>query len=555
MLKELTIDNFALIEHLELEFSSGLNVLTGETGAGKSIIIDAVGLLLGQRAKQEYIRQGAKKAVVSGLFAVHDKPAVRSLLAEMGLPEDEEGNLVLSRQITASGNNTCRVNGQPVTLAMYQKFGSLLVDIHGQHDHQSLLSKDMQRQLLDEYCGSEADKLKAKLRDLYHDWQQTERQLQDLLRNAEEIAREEDYYKFQLEEIDKAGLTPGEEEELEREKQRLDGAETLATGADKIRVLLYDGGPGELSAYDAISQAINELQRMLHYDKELQPLVESLEQALYQVEECAGEVRRYADGLSFDPQRIDQVESRLHLLRQLKRKYGSTVADILAYRDQIAASLEELSHREENQEQLQQAIARLKKQYYEYAGQLTEVRRQGARKLIDRLSGLWKDLAMEATRFYVAIREVSPQPHGKDEVEFLISPNPGEDLKSLAKIASGGELSRVMLALKTVLAELDLIPTMIFDEIDTGIGGETIRKVAEKLATIAEHRQVLCVTHSAAIAAKAHRHFAISKEVVGGRTVTYCKPLEPEQRVRELARMLGGTNQVAIEHAKELLKA
>ena len=555
MLKQLTINNFALIEHLELEFSSGLNVLTGETGAGKSIIIDAVGLLLGQRARQEYIRKGSKKAEVSGLFEINNRTQVKDLLQSMGLPL-ANGEILLARQVSLSGNNTCRVNGQPVTLGMYQKFGEFLIDIHGQHDHQSLLFGDKQRELLDNFCGFDLKNLKISVENLFTKWREVKKKLLTLEHKAQEMAREEGYLKFQLEEIEKAALTPGEEEELEREKQRLNGVETLASGSEKIRNLLYDASSSEIavSAYDAISQSLNEVETMVKYDEDLKKVAEFLQQAQYQVEEAISQLRYYSEDLYFDPERLDQVESRLHLIIQLKRKYGSSVEDVLAYRDQAAASLEELSNQLENQDQLKEEIDKLEENYYQAAELLTEQRKVGAERLIGLLADTWKDLAMAATQFQIDFNKAAPDIHGQDEIEFLISPNPGEELKPLAKIASGGELSRVMLALKTALAEIDQVPTMIFDEIDTGIGGKTIVKVAEKLSMIASHRQVLCVTHSAVIAAQATRHFAISKKVSGERTMTTVATLDYDRRVDEVARMLGGFKQITVQHAKKLLE-
>lgn len=355
-------------------------------------------------------------------------------------------------------------------------------------------------------------------------------------------------------EIDKAQLSPGEEEELEAARRRLDGAEILLGSVEKVRALLYGNGAAKESAYDSVSQALADIRTMLKYDDSVTPMAETLEQMLYQIEECAAELRHYGEGMTLDPKQVEETENRLQLIRQLKRKYGGSIKEILAFRQEAAASLEELQFKNENKDFLRREAGNMEQHYTKLAQKISDLRHQGGETLAKHLGALWEDLGMEDTKFRVQIDQVLPGPDGRDTIEFIISPNPGEELKPLARIASGGEMSRIMLALKTVLAEIDQVPTLIFDEIDAGIGGETIGRVAEKLAAIGKHRQVLCVTHSPRIAAKARKHFAIKKQIASGRTITNISALKEEQRIAELTRMLGGNDLLTTQHAKNLLK-
>ncbi len=553
MLSALRIENFALIERLELELMPGLNVLTGETGAGKSIIIDAVSLLLGGRGSQEFIRSGSERALVEGLFVLPADTPLIEKLASLGY-ELEEGSLLLSRELAVSGRNLCRIQGRVAPLNLYKEIGVLLVDIHGQHDYQSLLRPENHLSLLDS-MSEETKPLLLRVREKAASVIDIRQKISQLASDDRDTARREDMLKFQIAEIAGARLESGEEEELVQERQKLVNAEKLALLSGGAYEKLFTGSERQQSALDLTGAVLAHLKELAGIDAAMFRVLEGVESAYYQLEEAAAELRLYQESLVFDPRRLDQVDERLTLIKSLKRKYGSSIAEIKAYYAEAAAELEQLSRQEDMLQEYQKLLEREEQDYRSEADGLSLARRKVAAWLEQDVTEELTDLQMPGTKFKVEFEvrdKVSKS--GRDIAEFAFSPNPGEPLKALAKTASGGELSRVILALKTILANIDPVPTLIFDEVDSGVGGQAVRKVAEKLARIGQTRQVLCITHSPHVASFGARHFFISKEVLSGRTVTRVKTLGHEERQRELARMLGGESKATMEHAAEMLR-
>lgn len=558
MLVQLHIENIALINQLDLRPGKGLNVLTGETGAGKSIVIDAVNLVLGGRASGELIRDGADKAIVEALFSVDGQPRPAEKLAELGFPQEEDGSLLLTREIARSGKNICRVNGRTATLSMFREVGNCLVDIYGQHEHQSLTHSERHMQLLDQMGDPAFQERRRKAADLYGQWREVTRRLTELKTREKDYLRQMDLLGFQLAEIDEAGLHCGEEEELQQTRQVLAGAEKLSQWSAEAYGLLKEGSGRGGSVLELLAEAVRNLRQISGVDASVAELAEMAADAFYRLEEAANDVRDYRDGLEFDPGRLEQVESRLAEIGQLKRKYGDSIAEILAYREQAAAQRSELDLDAETIEQLSFQAEELREQGEALSGEISEDRAQLAQRFTAEIQRELRELGMPQVRFAVDFRKLDRwTASGLEEAEFLISPNPGEVLKPLAKIASGGEMSRIMLAFKTVISGVDAMPTLIFDEIDAGIGGRAALAVGEKLALVGRDRQVICVTHSPQVSSFAGTHFLIEKTVNGGRTATGLTLLDRQGKVKELARMLGGQKitDTVLKHAEEMLNA
>ncbi|MHB9058126.1 MAG: DNA repair protein RecN [Bacillota bacterium] len=569
MLLELSIENFALIEKLRLEFGPGLNVLTGETGAGKSIIIDAVEMVLGGRASAEVVRMGADRALIEALFEAGDGPA-RTAADEVGAPV-EDGTLILVRELPAGGRSTNRLNGRLATAQMVKEVAQYLVDLHGQHEHQSLLRPERHIDLLDSFGGAGLTALRDQVAAQHQEWRRLLRELAGFVGDEKDKARRQDILQFQWQEIDGAKLGPTEEEDLDAERRVLAAAEKLFQTAAEAYAVLYEGEDrGGDPVVDRLAKVLSPLEEAAGIDRNLRPLFEAIEAARFQIEEAAREIGRYRDGVEFNPARLDETERRLDLIGQLKRKYGNTVAEVLKYRDEVAAELERLDNAEGHIARLREDIAKARAELGRLCEKLGQIRRQVAQDLEGAVGEELAGLGMERTIFRVQFAE-SEDPDGvpaggrtlvagakgTDEVEFLFSANPGEPPRPLARIISGGEMARVMLALKAILARVDQVPTLIFDEIDAGVGGLAAHSVADKLARLGQVRQVLCVTHLAQIAAVADRHFAITKTVQGDRTTTAVRRLDGQERVDEITRMLGGTadSRATREHALELLAA
>lgn len=555
MLAQIHITDFALIEDLSIELGNGFNVLTGETGAGKSIIIDAITAVLGERASSDLVRTGADRATVDAAFDLSDSPKALEKAAELGL-DVEDGVLLLSREIAAGGKSQCRINGRISTLAMLRELTSGLIDVHGQHEHQSLLAADGHLDILDQWCGPDALDLRAKVSELYARLRSLNSELERLRSDERERARLLDLYEFQKAEIEAAKLAPGEDEELQSEKIRLANAEKLYEQASEVHEAL-SGAAREGGAVDMLSAAFTELRAMAALDGSLGPVLQDAETALYAAQQVQDAVRRYRDDIEFNPSRLETVEERLDLIRTLKRKYGDTIEEIVAYGEDVGRKTDDLTHSEERATELTQEIERVEDELLGVARRLSDIRKTCAARFAAAVEAQLAELAMLNTKFDVSFVESAPGVRGIDQVEFVISPNPGEPLKPLAKIASGGEISRVMLALKTVVAGADKVSTLIFDEIDVGIGGMTAQVLGDKLAAVAKEAQVVCVTHLPQIASHADSHFSVEKRVDGGRTIVRIDKVEGDSRVEELSRMLGGAEDstAAIEHAREMLKS
>lgn len=558
VLVEISIRNFALIDNVRLALSPGLNVLTGETGAGKSIIIDAVELALGARASAEVIRTGADRAVVDVVFDIMHNPELGRLLAEMGLGDAADPTLVVSREIPADGRATCRVNGRTVNLSTLRQITERLIDIHGQHEHQSLLKPERHIDLLDSFGGEEAASLRSEVAAAYRTWQGTLDEIRSLAGDERDRARRVDLLRFQAEEIERAKLREGEEEGLQGERRLLANAEKRHEAAARAYACLYAGeGGGPTSAHDQIGRALAALEEIAAVDPSVAPMVETVRQAAFQLDDVSRDIRQYRDAVFFDPGRLAEVEARLDLISQLKRKYGSSEAEILAFGQKAREELQRLENSAELLAELERQAQEQREALVARARGLSDLRRRVAEGLEKAIESSLGDLGMKKTRFVVSFEpEDPPGPRGAEKVEFLFSPNPGEPPKPLSRIASGGEMSRVMLALKAILAETDEISTMIFDEIDTGVGGGAAQAVGEKLAAIALSRQVVCVTHLARVASLADAHHFIVKETANGRTETRVKTLTAEERVEEVARMLAGhpPTPITLAHAKEMLE-
>jgi len=565
MLAELHVSHFAIIDDLQLIFHPGFNVLTGETGAGKSIIIDAIELLLGGKSSQEMVRAGERLARVEGIFELDGQHAerVRTWLQQHELDE-EDGQIILAREVRRGGRSVSRINGRAVSQALLSELGDMLVDIHGQGQHLSLLKVRTHIDLLDEYAGLSSQR--AVVSGLVSELRQVRSELAHLRRSAREIAQRIDLLSYQVQEIDDAGLTPGEEEALESERRRLANAETLMSETAVLATLLSEGDAEAPSALDVLGAALMHLQKLARLDPDLEPLTDQAESLSEGVSDLAREINAYASGLEFDPARLTEVEDRLALIYQLKRKYGDTIADILAFGEQARAELALLSDSETRSGALETREEELLRAIGEESLALSRARRAAAADLARAVEQELEDLRMEGTRFqaelvqhpdpdgcYAGDERLAFDATGIDRVQFLVSANPGEPLRPLAKVASGGETARLMLALKNVLSRADDTPTLIFDEIDQGIGGRVGAVVGQKLLTLARDHQVLCVTHLAQIAAYADKHLQVTKNVVEDRTVSELTVLEGDARAAELAAMMGADSASGRQSAQELL--
>ncbi len=571
MLTELTITNFAIIDELRLRFNPGFNVLTGETGAGKSIIIDAVSLLLGGRADTTFVRAGAEVAQVEGIFRLDDslQAQINPILEREGLEGEASDTLVLGREIRASGRNYCRVNGRTVSLLLLEEVGQPLVDIHGQSEHLSLMRVRAHQHFLDRFGG--LDEQREAVAQEVRKLQAVRKELVSLLRDEQELARRVDQLTYQVEEINAARLKLDEEQALTIERNRLVNAEQLSQLAGEAYTALYEGSDEQLSAVDLLGQATRALAQLRKIDPSLGELEQTAEALAIQVDELARSLRDYRESIEFNPARLAQVEERLSLIYSLKRKYGHSIEEILAFGERAQAELERITHSEERIEALRAEEERLRHTIGEMAAALSGARRAAAEQLAAKVEAQLVDLNMEGARFavdlawsddpdgvYVGERTLACDERGIDRVEFLIAPNVGEGLKPLVKIASGGETSRLMLALKTVLSAADETPTLIFDEIDQGIGGRVGGVVGRKLWGLTQadglRHQVLCVTHLPQIAGYADNHFHVEKDVSGQRTATRVRTLSGDDRVEELAVMLGTPSEGTRRSAQEILQ-
>lgn len=548
MLELLHIENIAIIEAADIEFAPGFNALTGETGAGKSIVIDSLRAVLGQRTSRELIRTGAEKAFVSAAFS----GTAPELTEELGIQPEADGTLLLQREIQTDGKNVCRVNGRPVTVGQLRALGARLLNIHGQHDGQQLLDEEQHIVYLDSFGRVES--LAITYAEKYKNFTDIRRQIGALQMDEAEKARRVDTLQYQIEELRRAKLTPGEEEELTARRGMLRNAEKFldaVAGAD-YALNGDDSGGGALSA---LRQAQDALSGVRHLDDAFGQLYERLGEAYSEVYDIAATVEDKRGELDVSPGELDRVESRMDLLYRLKKKYGATVEDMLDYQARCEAELAQIEDAGDTLARLEQALSKAEKEARQAAQALSDARKAAADRLTAQILTELQQLDMGKIRFAVDFAEKPLDSDGMDAVRFLMSANVGEELRPIHKIASGGELARIMLAMKNVLSEQDHVGTMVFDEVDTGVSGRAAQKVAEKMARISRRKQVLCVTHLPQLAAMADTHFSVEKGERDGRTYTEVRRLDREQRRRELARLTGGSHvsQTMLDGAEELL--
>lgn len=554
MIEQLTINNIAVIDSADIEFGGGFNVLTGETGAGKSIIIDSLNMLKGERASKNIIRSGETKARVSALVTVSDE--ARSEIFEATGIDADDGQIMISREITADGKNNIRVNGTPLTLSMLKLIGDSLITIHGQHDNTSLLSKKTHIVFLDRFLKSEISPLVKQYRELHTAYKETSERLEDLTSTEQDKERRADMLRFQSDEISAANLRDGEEQELLDRKNILSNSQTIVDSVNKAYSMMYDSGDYGQSAYDMLWSGINELEDAADIDRGLGSIHSSLTESGYAIQESLRSLKNYIDNISFDGSELDEIEERLDLLFKLKRKYGNSVSEILEYHEKITSELEGIENADELIKRLGVELKDIEKKRIEAAKALTAARKKAGDKICSLIEKELSELDMSKVRIQTKITPCDYREDGADDVEFLICTNVGEDFKPLAKIASGGELSRVMLAIKSVLSDCETPDTLIFDEVDTGVSGMAAQKLGTKLFDMSAKAQVLCITHLPQIAAMADRHYLIQKNVKDERTVTNVKILDENDRVNELARTLGGATitDITRQNAKELLQ-
>ncbi|MDE6921494.1 MAG: DNA repair protein RecN [Lachnospiraceae bacterium] len=551
MLISLHVKNLALISETEVNFGGGLNILSGETGAGKSIIIGSINLALGARADKDMIRTGADYALVELVFQVTDTTMLQEIKA-LEIPVEEDGVIIIQRKIQPS-RNLFRICGETVTAKQIKALSELLIDIHGQHEHQSLLYKKNHMEILDSFAGEELAAVKEELREKYQLYTQLKRELAAFCADDGAKAKELSLAEFEYQEIEEAGLTAGEDEEIERDYRRMANSRQIVEAADKAYQLT---GNGEQSAADAVGYAVRELRSVEGYDDRAQELADELENIDALLSDFNREIAEYMADMEFDGERFSQMEERLNLLNHLKLKYGSSIQAVLQYQAELGERIDKLRNADVYKEQLETKIAEIQTRLKSLCQKASRIRSKEAAKLEKDMIAALTDLNFLDVKFEIQVRKKEEvASNGYDDVEFMISTNPGEPLKSLGNVASGGELSRIMLAIKTVLASRDRIPTMIFDEIDTGISGKTAWKVSEKLGHLSRSHQIICITHLPQIAAMADDHYKIAKQAVDNKTVTDIVQLNEAETVDELARMLGSDKitETVRENARELI--
>lgn len=549
MLSLLHIENIAVIEQADISFDKGFNVLTGETGAGKSIVIDAISAILGQRAYRDMIRTGANKASVRAVFT---RVPMLSWFAENGVEYDEE--TVIQRDIFMDGKNVCRVNGALVTVAILHKLGVQLINIHGQHDSATLFDEENHLRFLDAFADN--GDLRADYQEKYAAVSALRREIDRMTMDEGEKLRRMETLKYQVAEIEKADLKSGEDEELEQRRKLLQNSEKLSQGLEEAAEALLGGDEND-GAAALLAQAAYSLSRIARYSDDYTAFQERLTDLKYQVQDIADEVRDSLDELCYSADELERIESRLDVIHRLRRKYGADCDEILAYLDKAQKELDEIEFADDRVEQLKKKLAKQEKEAWDAALLLRKNRQEQGKILADKILSELAQLDMPRVQFQCRFRETELGAEGADGVAFYLSANAGEDLKPLSKVASGGELARIMLSMKNVLAEKDAVDTLIFDEVDTGVSGRAAQRIAEKLRSLAKHKQVLCVTHLPQLAALADTHMLIAKSERDGRTFTTVTPLDSQGRVNELARIIGGTNitEITRKSAEEMLLA
>ncbi|MGM0594326.1 MAG: DNA repair protein RecN [Pseudomonadota bacterium] len=551
MLKHLHIQNYTLVEQLEIDFEAGMSVLSGETGAGKSILLDALGLTLGDRAESTVLRPGSRRAEISASFDITALPAVCRWLEERELEMD--GECILRRTISADGRSRGYINGQPSPVQSLRELGEQLVDIHGQHAHQSLHKRENQRHLLDAYAGQTA--LADKVARRYRQWQQLQQEYDTLRQASAERDARQELLRYQVEELEALQLQADELQTLSDEHARLANANQLLEGTQSAIAHLYEGDEQSIAAM--LEQTLSQLQQLREYDSALGESCDMLDSALIQIKEATGDLRHYAEGLDLDPQQLAEVEQRLTVIHDLARKHRVEPEQLSELHQKLEQELQQLDSADSRLAGMETEISQAQQDYQSLAEQLSKGRRNGAKRLAKAVTENMQQLGMAGGRFDIALTplEKGPTAHGLESVELQVSANPGQPLRPLSKVASGGELSRINLAIQVITAGQEGIPTLIFDEVDVGVGGGVAEMVGRQLRRLGESRQVLCVTHQPQVAAQGHHHFRISKQSRKGETRTQVVPIDAEVRVEEVARMSGGVKitEQTLEHARELI--
>ncbi|EOA2659369.1 DNA repair protein RecN [Listeria monocytogenes] len=554
MLQEMTIKNFAIIESLSLTFQEGMTVLTGETGAGKSIIIDALGLLVGGRGSADFIRHGEERLELQGLFALaEDNLACRNALIENGIDASDD-MVVLERSLFRSGKNSCRINGKLVTTVLLRQIGSKLIDIHSQHEHQELMNEEFHLSLLDRFASDKIKPALTKYQTNFKEYQTIEKEWQNWTKSERELAQRLDMLRFQQQEIENANLQAGEEDRLLEQKNILANFEKLNENLQGA----YAAIQGEPGGLEFVGEAMRQMETAASIHTDYKAVSEAISSSYYMLEDSMSQIRQSLDQLEFQPEELNQIESRLNDLNQLKRKYGKTIEDIIQYEQEISSEMEKLTDSESHVGHLETKLATLKTELTKQAATLTDIRKKAAvtleKQIKQELNQLYMEKAIFSVRFEANKMELTEL--GQDSVVFYMSTNPGEPLKPLAKIASGGELSRMMLALKTIFSRHQGITSIIFDEVDTGVSGRVGQAIAEKIYAVSVGSQVLCISHLPQVAAMANHHYYITKKVQNKRTTTSVTVLKGVEKVEEISRMIAGieVTELTKQHAKEMIE-
>lgn len=556
MLKSLTVWNFALLEHVQVEFQPGLNILTGETGAGKSILIDSLGAVLGARMSADMVRSGCDWLRVEAVFSLDDESlGLHELLTQQAI-DDADKELIITRQLTRAGRSTALVNGCHVTLAVLRQIGAYLVDIHGQNENLALLKEENQFHLLDGYDPDVAEALAA-YECVYREWREKKKAYAEKQQASREYAQRLDMLHWQDKEISEANLKPGEDEQLEADIRKLSHAEKIVGSVEESYQLLEGGGGNGLGVLPALSQVKKDLEEIGRFDDALQNAQKMVEEAYISLQEASYELRDYGESVEFSPEHLDQLQSRMDVIYRLCKKYGATLGDVLAHQAKVEQELTEIENYDEDIAALEKEIAALEEKLGRKAAELTRLRTAAANDLSSAIEEQLFALGMPKARFHIRVEQAEDYgANGRDDVAMFFSANPGEEEKPLQKVASGGELSRIALAIKTVASSRDSsVPSMVFDEIDTGIGGRTAQMVAERIALVAQYKQVLCITHLPQIACMADAHLYISKRTVEGTTATQIRPLSERERISEIARMASGADMTtaSLDNAREMV--
>lgn len=557
MILEINIKNFIIIEQETINFTAGLNIITGETGSGKSLVIDALQAITGGKFSKEDIRHGADKALVSALFTIEHNSELDSILEEFGIEKETDNTLLISREVNTAGRSGCRINGQTVTLTMLKIVAQCLIDIVGQNEHQLLFNANKHIDFVDSFGDQDVEHLKSRLKSVTEELKAADARYNELCGVSGERERRLDLYKFQIEEIEAAALKQDEEEQLKAKRLLLINSEKLFKSMTQIYDSLFDSDEGTSCAVDTLEDSAHKLNELQHIDSKLQGFASVIESAMYQLEDIKADIRSYKEGIEFNDDEINYIEERLDLISRLKRKYGSSIEEIISFKNNAAAEYETLLNSEKIAQTLENQISDLKSKYRVEAGKLSAIREKLSRKLEKLVEKELQDLNMQGSEFQVSIKkdEDAIGSKGIDKIEFLLSPNPGEPPKQLSKIASGGEMSRVMLAIKNTITKAEKIPSIVFDEVDAGIGGLTASVVGQKIKKISGNSQIICITHLAQIACFADSHIYINKIISNNKTFTKIKTLDIQERTEEIARMLGGSpkDETSMAHARQLI--